>query len=74
MERSQVEFDALSTARYAFTNGHPPKGYGAWSFGLCRTEAGAWTEFRYTGQYSQAKKAAMREARSLGCSLVVVNA
>jgi hypothetical protein len=34
-----------SAAYYEFANGHRPKGYGCWSFGLGRN--GAWTEFRF---------------------------
>ena len=69
--RTRVEFDQESAAHYEFANGHRPKGFGAWSFGLGRN--GAWTEFRFTGNYTDGKKAAIREARGLGCDTVVVN-
>ena len=69
--RTRVEFDQESAAHYKFANGHPPKGFGAWAFSLGRS--GAWTEFRFTGNYADAKKAAIREARGLGCDTVVVN-
>jgi hypothetical protein len=68
---TRTEFDQLSVERYRFALGHRPRGYGAWWFGLGRN--GAWTDFRFTGNYTDAKKAAIREARSLGCDTVVVN-
>jgi hypothetical protein len=69
--KNVVEFDSLSAERYAFTHGHRPRGIGQWSFSLGRS--GAWTQFEYNGSYTDAKKAAMREARSLGCDTVVVD-
>jgi hypothetical protein len=69
--RTKVEFDQESAAHFEFANGHRPKGYGCWSFGLGRN--GAWTEFRFQGTYVDGKKAAIRETRGIGCDTVVVN-
>lgn len=66
-----TSFDSLSAERYAFTHGHRPRGIGFWSFSLGRCDA--WTSFRYEGSYTDAKKAALREARSLGCDTVCVD-
>jgi len=62
--RTKVEFDPESVGRYRFANGHKPKGWGAWSFSLGRN--GSWTEFHGVGDYTDAKKAAIREARCNG--------
>jgi hypothetical protein len=66
----KTTFDSFSADRYAFTHGHRPRGFGQWIFGLGRN--GAWTNFTYTGTYSVAKAAALREARSIGCTDVTV--
>ncbi len=71
--RTRVEFDEMSVARYEFANGHRPKGYGAWWFSLGRN--GAWTDFRYTGNYTEAKKAAIRDHKQLAtppCALKTI--
>lgn len=73
MTRQKVEFDQLSAERFRFANGHMPRGYGWWSFQLHRSFSGASTEFHTTGNYTDAKKEAIREARSLGCDTVTVN-
>ncbi len=67
----KATFDQRSAERYEFTHGHRPKGSGFWSFQLHRS--GASTEFCAHGKYSDAKREAMREARSLGCEEVTVN-
>lgn len=48
----------ISTAKYERAHGRKPKGWGAWWFG-------DWDEkwiFRYTGSYTEAKKAAIKAA------------
>lgn len=67
----RVTFDQDSARDYAFTHGHKPRGTGAWSFTLHRS--GSSTQVWCNGSYSEARAAAMREARSLGCDTVTVN-
>jgi hypothetical protein len=71
MRQTRVEFDASSARDYEFTHGHRPRGTGNWCFGLGR--GGAWTQFWFNGSYTDGKRAAVREARGLGCDTVVVN-
>lgn len=67
----KITFDQDSARDYAATHGHAPRGYGQWAFALGRPD-GAWTEVHFTGNYSDVKKEAIREARNLGCTVVVV--
>jgi|Laugrespbdmm15sn_2_1035079.scaffolds.fasta_scaffold153063_1 hypothetical protein len=67
-----TSFDQSSADEYKFNHGQRPQGYGLWSFSLGRQ--GAWTGFSITANYSDAKRAAMREAKSLGCDTVTVDA
>jgi hypothetical protein len=61
--KTRTQFDSDSTRTYRFNHGRAPRGTGAWSFSLGRS--GAWTQFEFTGTFTAAKAAAMREARSL---------
>ena len=65
-----TSFDQFSAERYKAEHGKRPQGYGRWSFSLGRR--GAWTGFSITAKYSDAKRAAMREAKRLGCDTVTV--
>lgn len=72
MSRQQkVNFDQDSSRHYEFTHGHKPKGVGAWSFTLHRD--GSSTDVWKEGSFSEARRQAMSEARSLGCTVVTVN-
>jgi hypothetical protein len=62
----------IDTEDFVNTYGECPKGNGDWSFNLGRN--GAWTEVSYSGDYSDAKRFAVKEAKSLGCSMIVLNA
>jgi hypothetical protein len=65
-----VKFNQESARDYEFANGRKPRGKGYWAFGLGRN--GAWTTVWYNGMLTEAKKLAMREARSLGCDTVTL--
>jgi len=68
---TKTTFDQSSVEQYRFALGRLPRGYGLWSFALGR--AGAWTDFQYTGTYTNGKNSALAMARSLGCETVRVN-
>jgi hypothetical protein len=54
----------IDTADYKFTHGRAPRGHGAWAFFPDRAQKGPaiWK----TGTYSEAKAAAITEARTRG--------
>jgi hypothetical protein len=60
----------IDTTEYTTAHGTTPKGYGLWVFNLGRD--GSWTTTQYTGSYADAKRRALREARSLKCDAVTV--
>ena len=66
----KVTFDRDSVAAYEFTHGRKPRGHGQWIFGLGRS--GAWTEERFEGTFASTRRQALRLARELGCSDVVL--
>lgn len=66
----KVTFDQDSVKHYEFTHGHKPRGFGNWAFDLHRN--GSSTTVWFEAQYTTARKWAMNEARSLGCTEVTV--
>lgn len=64
----KTTFSQQSVYEYEFANGKKPRGVGSWMFNLYRN--GAYTTVTKFGTLTQAKKEAMKEARSLDCSLV----
>lgn len=64
---NMVEFNSDN---YKSSHGKAPRGTGQWVFGIRRGHA--WTSFSQKGSFGDAKKAALREARSLGADLVIV--
>jgi hypothetical protein len=64
----------VDTTNYYSVHLHQPRGVGQWSFLLGRN--GAYTTFRpsFAMSYTDAKREALREARSLGCDYVGVEA
>jgi len=66
----KVVFDTDSVQHYTFAHGKAPRGIGLWRFFLERDRA--FTSFEHNGSYTDAKKAAMAEARRLGCETVGV--
>jgi hypothetical protein len=67
---STTTFDQSSVTYYEFANGRKPKGVGLWMFLLHR--GGTATQTEHHGSFTEAKKAALREARTLGCDTVTV--
>lgn len=60
----------VCTENYVATHGKAPKGFGLWFFSLGRN--GSWTDVSTTASYTDAKKWAVKQARELGCTEVVV--
>lgn len=68
----RVSFQQDSVADYEFAIGRKPSGHGSWSFQL-HDGNGASTQVFVSGKYTEAKKEALRQARSLGCVVVTLN-
>jgi hypothetical protein len=63
----RATFDADSAREYEFTHGHRPRGNGHWAFDVAWHDNGAasdYDRFWRTGNYAEAKAAAMHYARS----------
>jgi hypothetical protein len=62
----------VETNNYIAAHGKAPKGNARWMFDIERN--GAWTTFdaRYPMSLTEAKRLALREARSLGATFVQV--
>jgi hypothetical protein len=58
----------VNTREYEFAHGNNPRGYGHWAFFFDRSTEPYWVE----GRYTDAKKAAVKEARRLGFRFVRV--
>jgi hypothetical protein len=57
----------LGHDRYQWTHGHKPKGFGGWGFDLHGSHFNLESvEFWFTGNFGDAKKAAVEAARRLG--------
>jgi hypothetical protein len=67
-----ARFNQASVRDFEFTHGRKPKGFGLWSFQLHRGD-GRSTAVEKEGTFTDAKHAALREARELGCHEVSVN-
>jgi len=68
---ARVTFDQSSAVDYKFVHGRAPRGKGLWSFEL--GDHRHWTTFWFDGTYTDAKRAAMKQARTLQLTTVVVN-
>ena len=61
----------FSDSKYIFAHGSKPRGIGSWLFAFDGDdEPGCW--FTYRGSFSNAKKAAQREARDRHAGLIEV--
>jgi hypothetical protein len=58
----------IATEKYITTWGHPPRGKGHWTFELPRSGR----LFLFSGTFSDAVKAALREAKKYGDDTIVV--
>lgn len=61
----------VETSTYEFSHGRKPKGYGLWLFGLTFSGPSVQT-FSHTGNYGDAKKAAVKAASEQGANAVEV--
>ncbi len=60
----------ISTVNYEFSHGKKPRGFGHWYFEFSGTDR---TRF-YQGNYGEAKKNAIAQAKVWGCSEIKVGA
>jgi hypothetical protein len=60
----------VDRTQYEIAHGKSPRGTGLWMFALGRN--GAWTEFSFNGKFGDALRAAKQDAKSIGCTVVVV--
>ncbi len=59
----------VNTRQYRIGHWHEPKGRGQWLFSVGRREE---ARFGFLGTYTEARQAAVKEARRLGLDLVEV--
>lgn len=67
---TKTTFDQSSVQDFEFAHGRKPRGTGSWAFSM-HGNGSSTTQF-FGGSFTDAKKEAVRVARSLGCDCVRV--
>ena len=62
----------VNTNQFEFSHGRKPRGRGNWGFEFRRSPNEDHLTFWHMGTYSEAKRAAVREAKACGAWTVVV--